>query len=99
MLDKLSLGQNVNYVGIDGFLDDVLGNIWAVHFRYGCWFVFQLLVHAEEVLHFIEDVLGQLVDGFVAVVHWVTKWDCNYLFVHGTIVVHGDYANWIASYK
>ena len=37
---------------------DVLGNIWAVHFRYGGWFVFQLLVNAEEVLHFLEDVLG-----------------------------------------
>ena len=66
---------------------------------HGGLFVFERLIYLEEVHHFLENVLGQLVDVVIGVVGGILEGDGDDLLVEGAAVDHLDDPDGIAVHE
>ena len=85
------------HISVNAALDDLQCNLTACNFLNASYLVLQLLVNLEEVGHFVEDMLRQLLNVLESVVGWVVEWDSDDLLIVLAAVYHADYTDWVAA--
>ena len=86
-------------VVIDGFFDYLHRGFSAADLVDRRGFIFQILVHAEEVAHLLEYVRRKLIDFGVAVVVWILERNGDDLFIVAAVVDHRDNSDGVGAYQ